>query len=54
MKAHIFLITNLKFHVKIHNSFGDIAENVNITGRGDRGWLLQNLHFELCNSNERT
>ena len=32
MKAHIFLITNLKFHLKIHNIFGDIAENVNITG----------------------
>ena len=32
MKAHIFLIANLKFHLQTPCSFGDMAENVKLIG----------------------
>ena len=32
MKAHIFLIANLKFHLQTPCSFGDMAENVKFIG----------------------
>ena len=32
MKAHIFLIENLKFRLQTYCSFGDMADNVKIIG----------------------